>query len=190
MIARLSKRMASFFVCNRIIKSEDAEVYEYGLQLLLSTVLNTAIALMIAIVSKAIIPCVFYLSSFVIMRKLAGGFHAKTHLGCCLILIVVLIGFIGFIKIAPTDIYILTSIISIAFSNITVVILAPLEHQNKPLKSKDKIRLRKLSLICIIVLSILAILLGVIGFNRLMLSVTFGTSTASISIIAGKIEKA
>ena len=35
MIARLSKRMASFFVCNEVIKSEDEEVYEYGLQLLL-----------------------------------------------------------------------------------------------------------------------------------------------------------
>lgn len=30
MIARLSKRMASFFVRNDVIKSEDEEVYEYG----------------------------------------------------------------------------------------------------------------------------------------------------------------
>lgn len=34
MIARLSKRMASFFARNNVIKSEDEEVYEYGLQLL------------------------------------------------------------------------------------------------------------------------------------------------------------
>ena len=36
MIARLSKRMASFFARNNVIKSEDEEVYEYGLQLLLT----------------------------------------------------------------------------------------------------------------------------------------------------------
>ena len=29
MIARLSKRMASFFASNNVIKSEDEEVYEY-----------------------------------------------------------------------------------------------------------------------------------------------------------------
>lgn len=38
MIAGLSKRIASFFVRNEVIKSEDEDVYEYGLQLLLSTV--------------------------------------------------------------------------------------------------------------------------------------------------------
>ncbi len=89
MIIRLSKRMASFFVRRSIIEKNDVEVYEYGLQLLLSTVLNAVIALLLAIVSGTVIPCLFYLSAFVVMRKSAGGFHANTHWGCCCILVVV-----------------------------------------------------------------------------------------------------
>ena len=55
MIARLSKRMASFFARNNVIKSEDEEVYEYGLQLLLSTVFNGIIALILAIISGTVL---------------------------------------------------------------------------------------------------------------------------------------
>ena len=86
MIARLSKRMASFFVRNKVIKNEDEEVYEYGLQLLLSTVFNGIIALILAIISGTVLQCIYYLAVFVLLRKSAGGFHAKTHFGCCFFL--------------------------------------------------------------------------------------------------------
>ena len=105
MIARLSKRIASFFVCNEVIKSEDEEVYEYGLQLLLSTVFNGVIALTLAIISGTVLQCVCYLAVFVLLRKSAGGYHAKTHFGCCCILAVVLSLFIMFIKFVPNEAY-------------------------------------------------------------------------------------
>lgn len=102
MIARLSKRMASFFVRNKVIKNEDEEVYEYGLQLLLSTVFNGIIALILAIISGTVLQCIYYLAVFVLLRKSAGGFHAKTHFGCCCILVTVLSLFVMFIKFVPT----------------------------------------------------------------------------------------
>ncbi|MGN0378147.1 MAG: accessory gene regulator B family protein [Butyrivibrio sp.] len=88
MIARLSKRIASFFVRNEIIKCEDKEVYEYGLQLLLSTVFNGIIALILAIISGTVLQCICYLAVFVLLRKSAGGFHAKNHFSCCCILVI------------------------------------------------------------------------------------------------------
>ena len=39
MIAQLSKRIASFFVHSKVIESENEQVYEYGLELLISTLL-------------------------------------------------------------------------------------------------------------------------------------------------------
>lgn len=38
MIAQLSKRIASFFVHSKVIESENEQVYEYGLELLISRV--------------------------------------------------------------------------------------------------------------------------------------------------------
>lgn len=189
MIARLSKRMASFFVCRKIIEKDDEEVYEYGLQLLLSTVLNAVIALFLAFVSETVIPCLFYLSVFVVMRKSAGGFHAKTHLGCCCILIVVLSCFIGFVKFVPTEIYITVSGCSLIISVVTILMFAPLEHENKPLSDKDKVRLRKISIVYIIIISGLVILYGALNFKTIMVSMSLGTATSSGSVLAAKIQE-
>lgn len=57
MIARLSKRMASFFARNNVIKSEDEEVYEYGLQLLLSTVFNLNLNNVVIIADSIVLDC-------------------------------------------------------------------------------------------------------------------------------------
>ncbi len=189
MIVRLSKRMASFFVRQKIIKKIDEEVYEYGLQLLLSTVLNAVIALLLAIVSGTVIPCLFYLSAFVVMRKSAGGFHAKTHFGCCCILIAVLCCFIAFIKFVPTEIYAAISIISLIIAAVTILLFAPLEHENKPLSDKDKVRLRKVSIAYMVVISGLVILFGIFNLSQIMVSTALGIATSSGSVLAAKMQE-
>lgn len=189
MIIRLSKRMVSFFVRQKIIEKDDKEVYEYGLQLLLSTILNAVIALLIAIVSRTVISCLFYLSAFVIMRKSAGGFHAKTHFGCCCILIAVLCCFIAFIRLAPTEIYTAISVLTLIVSAVTVLLFAPLEHENKPLSDKDKIRLRKVSVAYMIVISGLVILFGIFNLSQIMVSTALGIATSGGSILAAKIQE-
>ena len=54
MIAQLSKRIASFFVHSRVIESKNEQVYEYGLELLISTLLNGVIALVLALFSRTL----------------------------------------------------------------------------------------------------------------------------------------
>lgn len=189
MIARLSKRMASFFVCRKIIDKNDEKVYEYGLQLLLSTVLNTLIALLLAIVSGTIIPCLFYLSAFVVMRKSAGGFHAKTHLGCCCILVAVQCCFIAIIKLVASDLYIMISVLSLIISVITILLYAPLEHENKPLSDKDTVRLRKISIAYMLIIFGLVILLGAFNLRQIMVSTALGIASSRGSLLAAKIQE-
>lgn len=189
MIAQLSKRLASFFVFRKIIEKEDEEVYEYGLQLLLSTVANGLIALLIAIITGTLLQCFFYLVAFVIMRKNAGGYHANTHIGCCCILVVVLSCFIAFMKFVPTDVYIIIAVFSIAFSMIIIFLFSPLEHKNKPISSEDKIRLKRKSRIYILIISVIIIALGMLNFKTSMISVALGICTSSGSIAAAKILK-
>ena len=63
MIAQLSKRIASFFVHSRVIESENEQVYEYGLELLISTLLNGVIALVLALFSRTLWQCICFLLS-------------------------------------------------------------------------------------------------------------------------------
>lgn len=189
MIARLSKRMASFFVRNEVIKSEDEEVYEYGLQLLLSTVFNGIIALILAIISGTILQCICYLAVFVLLRKSAGGFHAKTHFGCCCILAVVLSLFIMFIKFVPNEAYGIIATIAVAFSVVIILIFAPLEHENKPISDRDKNRLRKISVIYAVLFTILVFVLFIAKLKMIMICVALGMFTASGSMLVAVIEK-
>ena len=180
MIARLSKRMASFFASNNVIKSEDEEVYEYGLQLLLSTVFNGIIALILAIISGTVLQCICYLAAFVLLRKSAGGFHAKTHLGCCCILAIVLSLFITFIKFVPNE---------VAFSVVIILMFAPLEHENKPISYKDKSRLRKISIIYLVLFALLVFALFIAKLKMIMICVALGMFTASSSMLVAVIKK-
>lgn len=189
MIARLSKRMTSFFVRNEVIKSEDEEVYEYGLQLLLSTVFNGIIAIIIAIISGTVLQCICYLAVFVMLRKSAGGFHAKTHFGCCCILAVVLSLFIMFIKFVPNEVYSIAAVITAAFSVAMILMFAPLEHENKPIGDRDKKRLRKISIIYAILFGLLDFVLFIAKLKMIMVCVALGMYTASSSMLAAVIEK-
>ena len=189
MIARLSKRMASFFVRNEVIKSEDEEVYEYGLQLLLSTLFNGIIALVLAIISGTLWQCICYLAVFILIRKSAGGFHAKTHLRCCCILAVVLSLFIVFIKFVLTNIYTAITALAVVFSVAVILLFAPLEHENKPISDKDKKRLRKISVIYAILISFVISLLFITNMKEIMVCLALGMFTASGSIMVAVIEK-
>ncbi len=189
MIARLSKRIASFFVCNEVIKSEDEEVYEYGLQLLLSTVFNGVIALTFAIISGTVLQCVCYLAVFVLLRKSAGGYHAKTHFGCCCILAVVLSLFIMFIKFIPNEAYGIVATIAVAFSVVIILMFAPLEHENKPIIDRDKNRLRKISVIYAVLFTLLVFVLFIAKLKMIMICVALGMFTASSSMLVAVIEK-
>ncbi len=188
MIARLSKRIAFFFVMRDIISKEDMEVYEYGFQLLISTILNTLTAFLLAAMTGTLIQSAIFLSVFVLMRKAAGGFHARTHFGCLCILIAVHYCFIAFIKFAPYEVYTAVSVVSMVLSVMIILAFAPVEHKNKPLNGSEKTVLRRRSIAQMIIITVSVIVSGLITQNTIMISIALGIATASCSILAAKIH--
>ena len=189
MIAQLSKRIASFFVHSKVIESENEQVYEYGLELLISSLLNSVIALVLALFSRTLWQCICFLVVFIFLRKSAGGFHAKTHLGCCSILAAVLGIFIVLIKFVHIEEYPIVSLAAVVFSIIMILRFAPLEHENKPITEKGKTRLRKNSIVLALISSVSVMVLFILDFRLIMVCVSFGMLTASGSMLAAVIEK-
>lgn len=188
MIEHMAKGVSDYFIHYEIIKPEDKDVYEYSFQLLISMVINCLIILCISIASGTFIQCLVYNITFVILRKTAGGFHAETHLGCCCILGVVMSGFVLFIKFFPKEQYNIVCVGSIIFSIFVVLLFAPIEHKNKPIKSEDKIRLKKMSVVYVILFSIIVIALHQMKFYYMMASATLGMFTACSSILVAAIQ--
>ena len=101
MFPNLTRKMASFFIANGIIPKEEHDVYAYSFEILLATLLNFIGIFIIMLVTKTFCETVFFLSAFLPLRMLVGGYHAKNHIRCFLLLMAIFIGFIFLVKYFP-----------------------------------------------------------------------------------------
>lgn len=76
--------------------------------------------------------------SFLLFRKFFGGYHAKTHIGCISILVIMYLTMIFMIRLDARLLSIIAMIIC-SLSIIPVLLLSPVSHPNNPI---DKIELK------------------------------------------------
>lgn len=187
MLERLAKGAARFFVVQDIVKSEHEEIYAYGMEILLSTVINGVMVLIIAAVTNTLLPSFVFFASFIMMRRTAGGYHANSHGGCMTILAVIHFLFILFIHICPLNIIPAFSTISVAYSCILVYIFSPVEHPNKPLSDTNKRKLRTQSIVFIICLTVADVLILLSEDMEISLYLSSGIFVSTTGMIAEKI---
>ena len=63
MLEKLAKSAARFFVAQNIVKSEYQEIYAYGMEILLSTMVNGIIVLIISILSDTVLPSLIFFTA-------------------------------------------------------------------------------------------------------------------------------
>jgi len=185
----MSKKISSFFISNNIIKEEDKEVYEYSLELLLSTILNFAAVIIIAIFTGKILEATLFVLGFVPLRALAGGYHADTHFRCFLILLFTYSVFLVIIFFIPAKLVFATAIIIMLISILLIFILAPVENSNRPFSEKERKTLKKKSRIGILVYAAIVLCLTLLFSNKIFgFSLAFGIFSVSFSMLASVIK--
>ena len=114
------------------------------------------------------------------LRQFIGGYHAKTHIGCMGILAVVLTIFIYVISTYEYFSFVIT-VTSCITSGILVFRYAPAEHPNNPLSDKNKIILRKKSIISLLALTALIAILSLFSLTaEYGMYISLGILTASL----------
>jgi len=186
MISGLAKSIACFFVDNKLIDSEDEEVYAYGAELLLSTVFNLIMAILIALISGTFLQCLVFLTAFVTLRVYAGGYHADTHKGCMLTLAVVQCLFVLIIKLMSVEISRILVPLIIAFSVAVIIKLAPVEHPNKPLSDSLKVKLREKAVMSVSIWVVFSAVCTYVFNSIFGFCSAFGMLTISVALIAEK----
>ena len=93
MIPKLAKNVAHFFVVKNVASKSKEAIYAYGMELLISDVLNTLIVLLIALTSHTLPAVIIFIAVFMILRRFVGGYHANNHLSCMFTLIMVMLAF-------------------------------------------------------------------------------------------------
>ena len=142
MISKLAKYIAHFFVVQKIVEEPKEAIYAYGMELLLSDVLNALIVLLISLISHTLPAVLVFTAVFMGLRKFVGGYHANSHLSCMFTLVVVMLIFSYGICNVPEKYAWVVSIGFVVISIPVVFNIAPVPHPNKPVSDGKKAKLK------------------------------------------------
>ena len=143
------------FIKNDIISSDDKELYSYGLHQGMILLLNIITTILIGLAFGMAWQSFVFMIAYIPLRSYAGGYHAKTQIGCYFISVLLIITALLGIRYIPWTITI--CLIVVLSAGGIIFFASPVENINKPLCStEEKIAYKKKMRI------ILFILLGMI----------------------------
>jgi accessory gene regulator B len=87
MIPRISSGIVRMLLRNKIIKADENEIYQYGLEMVLSTAIMLLIVLGCGLIFGELISSILFFIIFALIRSSSGDYHAETHFKCKCMLI-------------------------------------------------------------------------------------------------------
>lgn len=135
MIKSNASKVTSFLFDNNYIDNikYDYEVYLYGFEILIASILNLATTLLIGVIFDKFIHTIVFLICYCSLRQFSGGYHSNTYKNCYITFILI---FISTILIANhlDSINLKPLIILFSVLNwICICLQGPVEHINNPL---------------------------------------------------------
>lgn len=143
MVKQLSQRIAGCFADNRVIDEKETGIYEYGLTVLIYSLVNLATIFLIGGLFDCIPESICYTVCYILLRKCTGGYHARTPHACYLFSTLMFLASILVVRsgLAGIHLLILVAVLAIACS-----FIVPVDTENKKLSLKEKKVYRFISL--------------------------------------------
>ncbi len=184
MVVWLSRKLAGAMVDAGAASKENREVYEYGLEILLSTAASVVCVLLAGAVLGKLLETLAFLVVFIALRSVAGGFHAATHLRCFLLTMAAYAASIalGFAMPVAHAGWVAIAVATAAL--ILVAMLAPAPHENRPAGATELRRFRVMSLLIAAVEAVAVVILALSGLAAAALAAAMGMAASAISLAA------
>jgi accessory gene regulator B len=167
-----------------IIEKSDEDIYEYGLELLLYTILNTVVILGSAALVGKIAESLALLFVIMPLQSFGGGYHAKTHLRCFLIMY---IGWWAVVFILPL-ITLVASIIIACSTVIIVFTLAPVPHVNVMMSARQRLKMRKLARLTVVIGAVVGAILALFVSERVGVAMAAGLGVVGLSMVVAHVK--
>ena len=87
MIILLSQKITSFLERNMSIESDMIDIYRYGIEVTLSSLLNITLVFTAGVLTGDILAGITFLGVFILLRSFTGGYHATTYMRCNTVMI-------------------------------------------------------------------------------------------------------
>lgn len=182
----LSEKWAHGLAANGVIFQEDEALYSYGLHQSVVFLLNTVAIILVGWLLGMVKESVMFIVAYLPIRRMAGGYHARTQLRCYLWGIVLITVVLLSVKMIPWNLPLSSGVLLTASA--IIFCLAPVEDSNKPLDKQERQkfgrRARQLLVIEI------AVYLGLVAMKQSDLAVTLVVSLSALSVmlVAGKVK--
>lgn len=192
MIERIALKITEFIFKNTELNSELLEVYRYGVEITISTLLNVFWIIAASIVVSDLLSGVIFLAVFISLRSFVGGYHAKTYFMCnaLFLLTYLLVYYINSVVSTFIEEELFSRILTILIllGIIPIIAFAPVQHKNKPLSEKQSRICRIIGITMFILISIIALALhyGGIKYGSFMI---ITLSSISVLIIIEILKK-
>lgn len=140
-------------IANRMFDEQDKypiEIYIYGIELIISSIISTALIIIVGLVTHTIIESLLYLLVFSLIRNYTGGYHCMSYLRCNIVSVlsyVMVFLSIYFFSNFFANPFVMFS--GYALSIIMAIIFAPVKHENKELTKDEEKKYKLLSLLMI-----------------------------------------
>ena len=153
MISGTASFIVDILLKNKIIDNSSEDIYQYGFEIMISTILTFILAVTCGILLKCVTASLIYFLIFAILRSICGGYHAKTYFQCNMIFIcVTLFVILAYKNVAIEQCSELHYCI-IIFAVLITIFYAPVENKNKLLTIKQKRFFRILGTVLVILLA-------------------------------------
>lgn len=180
----VSEKIVNELIENGIIIPDDKELYRYGLQQGITIILNILITILIGLAFKMVWQSMIFMLAYIPLRSFAGGFHAKTQLRCHILSIALIIMALLGIRIIQWTNLLMLFVVFLASS--IIILLAPMESNNKSLNQKERIVFKKYTRAILCLLVGIAMIIWFLGYTQFSISIIMAIIILSIMLLIGK----
>jgi len=146
MIHKISSKITSMLLSDN--REYPQEVYTYGIEIILSSLLGCALVIVISALMGDILEGIIYIGVLSLIRVFAGGYHAETYLKCNIITVssfcIALI--VHEFCVEHSIVNPVIVIASAAFVFTVLTVCSPVDNKNKPVEENDRHRLKIISI--------------------------------------------
>lgn len=183
----MAERIAFFLVRKEIIGGEKCEICSFGLELILATLINAALVTTASLALGVFPQTVLMLIPFMLVRGNAGGFHAKTHIGCMAVFTTVYIIGALILQFVPPEVARVAQFILLPAAALVILFIGALPHKNRPVSSRELAHFKvKARLLCFCIL--IAGMTGLYFAPEWFVYYALGVDVAAGSLLAGYIQ--
>lgn len=166
MIQTLAKKI-TLKIFHYGFQKEIFEVHSYGIEVIISTLIDAGIILIIGFYTEHFMESVFYYILFGLMRKFSGGYHCNTYLTCISLHVMLFV-----VYVMTHSYYELCQNHIIIFSIVVFLFLSPIKNRKLEEVEYKRYRLVSMFLLMIYIMLInLQIYNGIIAYVILIISI-------------------